>query len=82
MATGIDCRVIGCLIVGEVTGIMAILLASMGPFGSSLEQMMGGLSLAGSFMAGPAALASFCVASASIGLGRRIRSPLRGSTRE
>jgi hypothetical protein len=82
VATGIDCRVIGCLVVGDVTGIMAILLTSMGPFGSSLEQMMGGLRLAGSFMAGPAALASFCVALASIGLGRRIRRPLRRSTGE
>lgn len=42
---------IGYLIVSEVTGIMTILLTSIGPFGSSLEQMMGGLSLAGSSMA-------------------------------
>lgn len=71
---------IGFLIFSEVTGIMTILLTSMGPFGSSLEQMMGGLSLAGSSMAGPGALASFCVALASIGPGRRIRGPLRRST--
>ena len=75
-------RVNGCPIVGEVTGIIAILLTSMGPFDSSFEQMMGGLGLAGSFRAGPAALASFCLGLASIGPGRRIRSPLRRSAGE
>jgi len=75
-------RVIGCPIVGEVTGTIAILLTSMGPFDPSFEQMMGGLRPAGSFMAGPAALASFCLGLASNGLGRGIRSALRRSTGE
>jgi hypothetical protein len=75
-------RVMGCPIVGELTGIIAILLTSMGPFDSSFEQMMGGLRPAGSFMAGPAALAGFCLGLASIELGRGIRSALRRSRGE
>jgi len=62
--------------------IIAILLTSMGPFDSSFEQMMGGLRPAGSFMAGPAALAGFCLGLASIELGRGIRSALRRSAGE
>jgi hypothetical protein len=73
MATKEGMRMIAGLTVGEVVGIMAIVLVSMRPL-DSLEQVGGGLSLAGSYMAARAALISLVAGWASISLGSRLRS--------
>lgn len=73
MASGEGRRMIAGLIAGEIVGIMAIVLVSMRPL-DSLEQVMGGLSLAGSYMAAPAALISLVVGWVSVGLGSLLLS--------
>lgn len=73
MATKEGIRMIGALIVGEVVGIMATVLVSVRPL-DSLEQVGGGLSLAGSYMADPAGLISRVVGWVSIGLGSLLLS--------